>query len=158
MTSIARTARSLQALHSALPESERTHHMLALDWSEPEEFLHAVQAHLARTGAPDLVVAWMHDDELAIRVASLVATQPVSRFFHVVGSASSDPSLNAATLRQQPPRSTDTYHQVILGYVRAGGGARWLTNQEISAGVLDAIARAEPVYVVGTIQPWPSRR
>ena len=158
MTSIARTERSLQALNSAITESKCTHHMLALDWTEPEDFLHALQAHLGRTESPDLVVAWMHDDELAIRVASLAATQPVSRFFHVVGSASSDPSLNAATLRQRPPHSINTYHQVILGYVRAGSGTRWLTNQEISAGLLDAIARAEPEYVVGTIQPLPSRR
>ncbi len=150
MTSIARTTRSLQAVHSALPKSERTHHMLALDWSEPEDFLHAIQAHLARTESPDLVVAWIHDNELAIRVASLVATQAISRFFHVVGSASSAPSLNAATLRQRPPRSTVSYHQVILGY-GASRGTRWLTNEEISAGVLDAIVRAEPEYVVGTI-------
>ena len=65
----------------------------------------------------------------------------------------SDPSLIATTLRQRLPPSSITYHQVILGSVRASGGTRWLTNEEISAGVLDAIARAEPEYIVGTVQP-----
>lgn len=132
--------------------------MLALDWSKPEELLHSLQQHLGRTERPDLVVAWIHDDELAIRLAGLVAAQPVCRLFHVVGGASSDPSLIAATFRQRLPPSNVTYHQVILGYVRASGGTRWLTNEEIAAGVLDAIARAEPVYVVGTIRLWSSRR
>ena len=132
--------------------------MLALDWSKPEEFLHSLWQHLVRTERPDLVVAWIHDDELAIQVAGLVVTQPACRFFHVVGSAGSDPSLIAATLRQRLSPSTTTYHQVILGRVRASEGTRWLTNEEISASVLDAIARAEPEYIVGTMQPWPSRR
>ncbi len=58
ITSVARTGRSLSALNSSLLASSGTHHMLALDWNEPDEFLRAVQAHLARTELPDLVVAW----------------------------------------------------------------------------------------------------
>ncbi len=158
MTSVARTERSLAAVNALLSASSALHHMLALDWSKPEEFLHSLRQHLVRTERPDLVVAWIHDDELAIRVAGLVATQAACRFFHVVGSAGSDPSLIAANLRQRLPPSTATYHQVILGHVRANGGTRWLTNEEISAGVLSAIARAEPEYIVGTIQPGPPRR
>ena len=158
MTSVARTERSLAAVNALLSAASAVHHMLALDWSRPEEFLHSLRQHLVRTKRPDLVIAWIHDDELAIRVAGLVATQPACRFFHVVGSARSDPSLIAATLRQRLPPSNFTYHQVILGYIRAGRDTRWLTNDEISAGLLDAIARAEPEYVVGTIQPSLSRR
>jgi len=158
MTSVARTERSLAAVNALLSASSALHHMLALDWSKPEEFLHSLWQHLVRTERPDLVVAWIHDDELAIRLAGLFATQPVCRLFHVVGGACSDPSRIAAIFRQRLPQSNVAYHQVILGYVRAMGGTRWLTNEEISAGVLDAIARAEPECVVGTIQPWPSRR
>ena len=158
MTSVARTERSLAAVNALLSASSALHHMLPLDWSKPEEFLHSLWQHLVRTEQPDLVVVWIHNDELAIRVADLVATQPACRLFHVVGSAGADPSLMAATLRQRQPPSTAIYHQVILGRVRASEGTRWLTNEEISAGVLDAIARAEPEYIVGTMQPWPSRR
>ena len=157
MTSVARTERSLAAVNALLSAASAVHHMLALDWNRPEEFLHSLRQHLVRTERPDLVIAWIHDDELAIRVAGLVATQPACRFFHVVGSARSDPSLIAATLRQRLP-SNFTYHQVILGSVRAGRDTRWLTNDEISAGLLDAIACAEPEYVVGTIQPSSSHR
>ncbi len=158
MTSVARTGRSLGALNSSLPASSGTHHVLALDWNEPDEFLHAVQAHLARTELPDLVVAWIHDDELAIRLAaSLAESEPRCHFFHVVGSAAADPSRIAASLSGRVPSSNVVYHQVILGYVHANEGTRWLTNEEISAGVLDAIARVKPEHIVGTIQPWATR-
>ena len=130
--------------------------MLALDWNERDKFLNAVQAHLARTEPPDLVVAWIHDDDLAFQFAASL-TESMCHFFHVVGSASADPSRIAASLGERSPLSNVIYHQVILGYVAADEGARWLTNDEISEGVLDAIARAKPKHVVGIIQPWERR-
>lgn len=158
ITSVARTKRSLEALHSMLPASSGTHHMLALDWNKPGEFLQAVQAHLARTELPDLVVAWMHDDELAIRLAaSLAESESRCHFFHVVGSAAADPSRIAASLSGRVPPSNIVYHRVILGFVHADQGTRWLTNEEISAGLLGALAHAEAEHIVGTVQPWASR-
>lgn len=158
VTSIARTELSLGALNSSLPASSGAHYMLALDWNEPDDFLHAVQAHLTQNQLPDLVVAWIHDHELAIRfAASLAESEPRCHFFHVVGSAAADPLRIATFLNGRVPSSNVVYHQVILGYVHAEEGTRWLTNEEISAGVLDAIARAEPKHVVGTTQSWASR-
>jgi hypothetical protein len=155
ITSVARTQRSLAKLRSLLSNSSATYHMLALDWTKPEQFLQLLLEHLAKTEQPDLIVAWIHDDELAIRFAGgLPKADSTCDFFHVVGSATADPSLLAAAFRERlSPNSA--YHQVILGYVAVAGAARWLTNKEISAGVLDAIARAEPVHIVGAIQPWP---
>ncbi|MDQ3444837.1 MAG: short-chain dehydrogenase [Pseudomonadota bacterium] len=132
--------------------------MLALDWNEPDQFLSSLQNHLAQTEPPDLVIAWIHDDELAIRsAASFPATNPTCRFFHVIGSATLDPSSTAASFRQRLSRSNIAYRQVILGYIVENGAARWLTDEEISCGVLDAIAQSAPEFVVGTIRPWESR-
>ncbi len=158
LTSVARTTRSLAAIDELLSASGTTHHMLALDWTQPDDFLRSIHQHLSQTRQPDLVVAWLHDDELAIRFAAgLDATEARCSFFHVVGSATADPSLLAATSRDRVSRSKVAYHQVILGYVAEGGTARWLTNDEISAGVIDAIARSEPEHVVGTVRPWSIR-
>jgi len=156
MSSVARTERSLHALNSSLPSSILKHHMLALDWNEPDEFLHAVQVHLAQTEPPDLVVAWIHDDELAIRFAASL-TESRCHLFHVVGSADTDPSRIAASLSGRLRSASVVYHQVILGYVETDQGTRWLTNDEISKGVLDAIALARPSHIVGTTQPWKWR-
>jgi len=158
LTSVARTRRSLAALNSLLPPASAAHHMLALDWNKPDQFHHSLQQHLAGTERPDLIVAWIHNYEVASRLAAdLVATEPTARFFHVVGSATSDPSLIAATARGRLRQADVAYHQIVLGYVIADGSARWLTNEEISAGVLGAIARSEPEYLVGTLRPWSSR-
>lgn len=158
LTSIARTARSLAAVDKLLSASGATHYTVALDWTEPDKFLCVIHEHLSQTRQPDLVVAWLHDEGLAIRLAAdLDAADPLCRFFHVVGSATADPSLLAAQTRERLSRSRVLYHQVILGYAVEGGAARWLTNDEISAGVIDAIARSEPEYIVGTVRPWSTR-
>lgn len=50
------------------------------------------------------------------------------------------------------------YHAVILGFVLLPGGqSRWLTNSEISQGVLDAIAAEAKRHIVGTVEPWSRR-
>ena len=48
------------------------------------------------------------------------------------------------------------YRQVILGFVVEPGGSRWLTHQEISTGVMAAVRRDAPYYVVGTVEPCRS--
>jgi hypothetical protein len=52
--------------------------------------------------------------------------------------------------------------QVVLGYVRHAGRTRWLTHQEISAGVLDGIRRAlegrtPGMHQVGEFRPVSRR-
>ena len=41
--------------------------------------------------------------------------------------------------------------------MREGGRSRWLTHDEISQGVLDAIQVGEDVAIIGTVQPWEER-
>ncbi len=90
LTSVARTRRSLAALDADVGDRGCVHHALALDWNEPERFLDAIDRHLAATEPPDLVVAWIHDDALAVRLARQLALQqrPLE-FVHVLGSARS---------------------------------------------------------------------
>ncbi len=154
LTAVARTERSLKALNLE-PSPGGTHHLLALDWCEPDGFLNAVRTHLARTDPPDLVVAWIHDDNLAIRFAeSLDESAPGCRFFHVVGSAAADPARIAASLSERTGLLNIAYRQILLGYVDDGEQKRWLTNGEISAGVLNAIKLEQRKPIVGTVQPW----
>lgn len=39
----------------------------------------------------------------------------------------------------------------------AAAGSRWLTNAEISSGVLAAVDRPARVTVLGTVEPWQLR-
>lgn len=154
ITSVARTHDSLETL-DALIDPRVTHHQLALNWDEPDAYLETIESHLVGTSPPELVVAWIHDTDVALRLTSLVST---STFFHIIGSGSSVPAEIATRFHEQfAPHASIDYAQVILGFRRGAEGSRWLTDEEISSGVLEAIDREHHVHVVGTIEPWSDR-
>jgi len=157
LTSVARTDRSLAALDGALAGIACVHHRLPLDWTRAD-FLPALSEHLERVGRPSLVVAWLHDERLGPEIARRAASadRPCS-FFQVLGSAAADPAHGAPDLAAAVSGLPGVdYHLVILGFRIEGGGRRWLRDQEISDGVLAAIALSAPICVVGTVaHPTP---
>lgn len=151
-TSVARTRASLARLDAALPKGRGPHHMLALDWSEPEAFIAGIANHIEETEEPELVVAWVHNEQLGIRVASVLGRGNV-QFFHVLGSVTANPGKIAEQVQagvNLPPNVA--YHQVILGAASQGSHLRWLTNAEISSGVLKAVQAQQMQFVVGTVK------
>jgi hypothetical protein len=79
-------------------------------------------------------------------------------YFHVLGSAADDPSQPDDARRSRFAALSDlVYHEVILGFIVDRGTSRWLTHDEISAGVLAAIDRGAPRSIVGTTRPWSAR-
>lgn len=155
-TSVARTRGSLSRLDDALRNGSTQHHPLQLDWSNADEFLARIQQHVSGTEPPDLVVAWIHDDQLTLRLAlNLAETGTAFRFFHIIGSATVNPEGISDSLLDEfdPPANLD-YHQVVLGARQTGWRSRWLTDQEISAGVLEAIEQLEDQFVVGTLDRY----
>lgn len=110
-------------------------------------------------GPISLVVCWTHS--IAPVAPEIVAAavrpgEPPCRFFHVLGSATADPSRSGDGERFAG-RAGLHYRQVILGFVRERGRSRWLTHEEISAGVIGAIEHDRPRTVVGVTEPWPLR-
>ena len=49
------------------------------------------------------------------------------------------------------------YQAVVLGFVVEDGKSRWLTNAEISDGILAAIASGAPFTIVGTVELWSAK-
>lgn len=156
LTSVARTRRSLSTLDRDWPAGAGAHDILSLDWTMPGLFLEGIKHHVARTGGPDLVVAWMHDDALTLRIAARLAEDsPIPRFFHIIGSATVNPLKIADSLRMSAEATNlNHYHQIVLGGHGSGRRGRWLTDWEISRGVLQAVERQKPMYVVGTLERW----
>lgn len=161
LTSVARSMESLGALDRALAQARCDHHPLRLDWSNVTAFLGAISRHVESIGHPSLVVAWLHQDSLGPRVATVLSHKETPcDFFHIRGSASVDPTSNTDSLIPPPGLSRSIhYHQVILGFIagREGRGSRWLHDAEISDGVLAAINRRRDIAVVGTVTPWTDR-
>jgi hypothetical protein len=107
------------------------------DWTEPAAL--ATAAREALGGPADLLVAWVHQE---IRAGVLRAVAPLlaagAPVIEVHGSSSANPIGGCP----DPVLADHPTQQVVLGYVRHAGRTRWLTHQEISAGVLDAVHRA----------------
>ena len=123
----------------------------------------AFTAALDAAGPIDLAVAWLHraDIPAARRLAERVGQRAMpGRLFQVLGSAAGDPArpdrlATAAQVAVALPNCR--LRQVVLGFEVEGGRSRWLTDAEISGGVLAAV-RADRTYsVVGRVEPWASR-
>ena len=107
------------------------------------------------------VVIWVHSHAEVFStklLAYLGKHNPDAVVVHVLGSASlqregiADRMLTTDFVDRLP-----NYRQAVLGFKREGDGARWLTHEEICAGVMHALDMAERRYVVGTVEPWNLR-
>ncbi len=123
------------------------------DWTNPVALAGAAREALG--GPADLLVAWVHRE---VRASVLRAVGPLlapdGPVVEVHGSASANPVGGCP----EPILPGHPTQQVVLGYVRHAGRTRWLTHQEISAGVLDAVRRAlagrpPHVHQVGEFRP-----
>ena len=118
---------------------------------------------MAISGPVDLAVAWFHTLKIPAprRLAEAVGAQRrPGRLFQVLGSAVGDPAhpdrrARAAAVADGLPNCR--LRQVVLGFRRAEEGARWNTEAEISAGVLEAIRQDRRFSTVGTLDPWSAR-
>lgn len=46
---------------------------------------------------------------------------------------------------------------IYLGFILEGNNSRWLTNQEISKGVIKSVEKDEKEFIVGTLHPYEKR-
>ena len=158
LTSIARTAASLQRLDLEIQHPAKNHCTLQLDWSDENTFLQTLVAHCSAVGQPSLVVVWLHEDKLAPRIAACIEASAGScRFFHVRSSAAADPTLDTERLAGAWDNVPVKHHEIILGFHVSESGSRWLDNSEISSGVIAAIERGAKKTVIGALSPWADR-
>ena len=129
---------------------------LRLDYSDADRLGDALAGAQDSHGPFDLALGWIHGTVPEAPRQVIRALRVGATFWHVLGSAAADPTAVADDRRLHPPEGV-RYHQVILGFVVEGGRSRWLTNDEISAGVLDALRGAARCHVVGTVRSWSAR-
>mgnify|MGYP006288237199 CR=1 FL=1 len=133
---------------------------IAVDYHRSEALLDHLGRASASQGAFDLALTWVHGsaDTTLGRIAEWLATQAESpRLVDVQGSAAGRPGGASPRHRRLSEIDGVVYQRVILGFVIEDGRSRWLTHDEISAGVLDAVASGVEACVVGVVEPWDSR-
>ncbi|GAB2569022.1 short-chain dehydrogenase [Dyella jejuensis] len=148
----------MQSLQERLASSTQVA-ALAVDYRAGHAFSQALQARIDEAGVPDLVLAWIHDASIALRLAAQLAAygQPLD-FFHVLGSASASPNASLAQQRMAyDAMPALSYHQLVLGFVCEGPDSRWLDHDEIVQGVRHAIQAGDACQVIGVVEPWARR-
>ena len=109
---------------------------VALDYRDAATLREALAHATEWRGPLELAVCWVHTDGPEVPALVAEALAPGARLVQVFGTRHwplADVPLHVA------------YRQVLLGSV----GGRWLTHEEISAGVLEAIDADRPLRVVG---------
>lgn len=160
LTLVARTSESLSAVRDEIDGDRIEVRSLQLDWNLPGPFLESLREHVRSFGVPDLILCWLHDDNLAVDLAeATVPPSERSRMVHIRSSRVHDPSRSfdsaGSRLAAWPCL---VYQQVILGFVINQNSSRWLTHAEIVAGALAAVNNpGRSVVIVGTASPWSMR-
>jgi hypothetical protein len=128
------------------------------DYHDEAAFAEALAAAVTRSGPIELAIAWFRT--LKIGAPRLLAEQVRGRMFQVLGSAMADPD-RPDRLKTAAAVADGLFdcqlRQVVLGYKVEEAGSRWLTNAEISEGVLEAIRADRDFSVIGQVEPWAAR-
>lgn len=151
---LARDERRLRALEEA---GCGAIHGYGVDYRDDDALRNAIGEACATYGPLDLAVCWIH--AVAPEAPFVVAEDGAPRVYvHVLGSAAADPARPEDERRARFEAYPGlVYREVILGFVHGDGHSRWLTNAEISDGVIAAIDSNEIRSVVGTTRPWSAR-
>ncbi|MGG3280095.1 short-chain dehydrogenase [Paenibacillus solani] len=127
---------------------------ISVDYNNEKQFRSEIHNSIAANGPYDAVVAWIHhDDEKIIDIVSHEISKVSNNewsLFHVLGSSSNLQEI----MKELGNIKNCRYHQVQLGFVIENNISRWLTDDEISKGVINAIKFNKKTYVVGTLTPW----
>jgi NAD(P)-dependent dehydrogenase (short-subunit alcohol dehydrogenase family) len=144
--------------HTTTTTADREANWVAADWTHPLELAAKVNDVLERPA--ELLVAWVHSSyRIPVMLAVAPFLAPQAPVVEVLGISEIDSTrgLRDPVIEHHPTQ------QVVLGYVRHHGATRWLTHQEESAGVLEAVRRAldgrpSSVHQVGEVNRWLQSR
>ncbi|GKV68650.1 short-chain dehydrogenase [Sporosarcina sp. NCCP-2716] len=148
---IARSAERMNELVKRVSNSERVTPLL-VDYKDDLLLRMKIKEAIHQNGPIGTVVAWIHSDAVS---ALPLLLQEVSmdydnwELYHVLGSQANAEEVKRSLIVP----ANCLYSQVQLGFVLDNGHPRWLTNQEISDGVLDAIRQRTERMTVGQVEP-----
>lgn len=163
---VARDAGRLDRLAAEAAAAGGRVHPIALDYADDDALHDALTAAIAAFGPLALAVPWIRPgapratDTIA-RAADVGAGEAAPRrcrFFRILGSAAADPALERRG-KGERYRTMEglAYREIVLGFRIEGDRARWNTNEEIAAGVVEAIEADSEAHVIGVVRPWAMR-
>jgi len=128
-----------------------------VDYSDNYLLEEKLKSAIDNYGKIETAVCWVHStapDALGI-IADVLNEQNIKlKFYHIVGCVNIEPDGQNKEFEIRITKYDNIiYKKVILGFVIEDEASRWLTDTEISNGVIDAVINEDNVYVVGRIEP-----
>lgn len=114
------------------------------DYTDLVAFEESLRQFVSDYERPSMVVSWIHST--APKAPYILAKYSSGDFYDVTGSSGGEPNHLSRAREKELSKMDLNYHRVILGSING----RWLTNKEISEGVLQAIQRSVHEFTVGT--------
>lgn len=158
---IARRTTGLRGLELEASRLSGSVNPISLDYRNSAKLREELAKGDSLYGPASLAICWIHSEavEAPFVVAGVISRGPsCCRFFEILGSAASQ------LARLGRDRSSEfrhfpnlLYRQIILGFVIEPGGSRWLSHEEISEGVLNAVRSDRELSIVGIVEPWSAR-
>jgi hypothetical protein len=155
---MARYQKGFEKLKKLSGKDSKRINPLKIDYNNYSALTGSLKNAAERFGGFNLVLSWIHSTApLAPFITAKVVndTSNGNDFFDILGSSYTDPSKEAA-LRREKFSGFDNikYHQVILGFVTEGNLSRWLTNDEIYRGVIEAVKNKAREKTIGILEPF----
>lgn len=153
VTVVARSEEGFELLKNEAGKLAVKLNPLKIDYTDYLGFTNALLKALKDFGDFSLCLCWIHSSAPAASMiaAKVVNQSPKCDFYEILGSGSRDTTDEKKT-REDTYKLFENlnYHSIILGYIRNDDNtSRWLTHDEISSGVLDAIKKSAENSVIG---------
>lgn len=158
---VARRRSRLDTLAKSVEHSSGKIVGIALDYADTGMLVRSLRDEVAGHGRFTAAICWIysHASEAVTAVADAIADEDnPTRYFLIRGSASVNPEAkDSKVVEELRSLCGIAYHQITLGFKLTGQGSRWLTDEEICSGVMQALRSDAESYVVGTVAPWSKR-
>jgi hypothetical protein len=124
------------------------------DYYRPAQFEEGIKQAVRDRGMFDLAATWMRSDasdSFQWLLQYIAKDDKLTELYEIKGSHASREHFegrDSANLK---------WMRIILGFRLDGKRARWLTHEEISDGVLEAIRQKTSLYTAGVTEPWEKR-
>lgn len=118
------------------------------DYTDYQELTSQLIKAIGELNEISLVISWIHSTAaLAPAIAAKIINHQRTKcdYYDIISSTgvSREPSFT--------PFENITYHKIQLGYVNDGDANRWLSDDEICSGVIEAVKSGEKDSAIGEI-------
>lgn len=149
---IGRDPQKLNYFTSKFP-TKKTFNLISIDYTESISFLKVIEENIKNNGSFNIIISWVHSNGLNsfLQLIDVVKkSNDQALLYHIKGSSFYDSAQNNSFNRLIKSNKL-IYREIFLGYKRENNLSRWLTNDEISSGVIKAIKSNNAISIIGRI-------